>query len=161
MSEVEAVTVWRADRRYRLAAIVVIVVLLVLSVRVVLAYGYLAFLGVGLVLAGIFQTWWMLLRPRLSAGPDGVEVVSGRGLVRLPWKEIRRCEPGPDGVKIVCAGGREVLSRVPQQRKTAAAEPTEADLTAAYLAQRAAWARKPSGPAPTYTPPPQSKPQKT
>ena len=79
MSELEAVTVWRADRRYRLAAIVVIVVLLVLSVRVVLAYGYLAFLGVGLVLAVIFQTWWMLLRPRLSAGPDGVEVVSGRG----------------------------------------------------------------------------------
>ena len=161
MSELEAVTVWRAERRYRLAAMVVIVVLLVLSVRVVLAYGYLAFLGVGLVLAVIFQTWWMLLRPRLSAGPDGVEVVSGRTPVRLPWKEIRRCEPGPDGLKIVCAGGREVLSRVPQQRKTAAAEPTEADLTAAYLAQRAAWARKPSGPAPTYTPPPQHKPQKT
>ena len=81
--------------------------------------------------------------------------------MRLPWKEIRRVEPGPDGLTIICAGGREVLSRVPQQRKTAAAEPTEADLTAAYLAQRAAWARKPSGPAPTYTPPPQSKPPKT
>jgi len=154
MSEVEAVTVWRADRRYRLAAAAVVAVLLLLSVRVLLAYGYLALLGVGLVLAVIFQTWWMLLRPKLSAGPDGVEVVSGRGVVRLPWKEIRRCEPGPDGLKIVLAGGREVLSRVPQQRKIAAAQPTEADLTAAYLAQRAAWARKPTGSVPTYTPPP-------
>ena len=154
MSEVETVTVWRADRKYRLAAAAVIVVLFLLSVRVLMVYGYLALLGVGLVLAVIFQTWWMLLRPKLSAGPDGVEVVSGRGVVRLPWKEIRRCEPGPDGLKIVCAGGREVVSRVPQQRKAGAQEPTEADLTAAYLAQRAAWARKPSGPAPTYSPPP-------
>jgi len=159
MSEVETVTVWRADRRHRLAAGAVIVVLLLLSVRVLVAYGYLALLGVGLVLAVIVQTWWMLLRPKLSAGPDGVEVVSGRGVVRLPWQEIRRCEPGPDGLKIVCAGGREVLSRVPQQRRAAADEPTEADQTAAYLAQRAAWARKPSGPVPAYIPPP--KPQTT
>ncbi len=164
MSEVETVTVWRADRRYRLAAAAVIVVLLLFSARVLVVYGYLALIGVGLVLAVIFQTWWMLLRPRLSAGPDGVEVVSGRSVVRLPWKEIRRCEPGSEGLTIVCAGGREVLSRVPQQRKSAAAEPTEADLTAAYLAQRAAWARKPSGPAPTYIPPPSkppNSPQKT
>jgi hypothetical protein len=163
MSQVETVTVWRADRRYRLAAAAVIAVLLLLSVRVLVTYGYLALLGVGLVLAVIFQTWWMLLRPKLSAGPTGVEVVSGRAVVRLPWKEIRRCEPGPDGLKIVCSGGREVLSRVPQQRKTTATEPTEADLTAAYLAQRAAWARRPSGPAPIYAPPPkpQNKQQKT
>ena len=158
MSEVETVTVWRADRRYRWAAIAVIVVLLLLSARLLVSYGYLALLGVALVLAVIVQTWWTLLRPRLSAGAEGVEVVSGRGVVRLSWSEIRRCEPGPEGVKIFCTNGREVLARYPQQRTVAANQPSEADLTAAYLAQRAAWARKPSGPVPSYIPPPPPKP---
>jgi hypothetical protein len=154
MSPAETVTVWRADRRYRLAAIAVIAVLLLLSARVLLTYGYLALVGVALVFAVVVQTWWTLLRPKLSAGPDGVDVVSGRAAVHLAWKEIRRCEPGPTGLKIVCSNGREVIARYPQQRSASSAEPTEADLAAAYLAQRAAWARKPSGPAPTYVPPP-------
>ena len=158
MPEPETVTVWRADRRYRLAAIAVMALLLLLSARVLVAYGYLALIGVVLILAVIAQTWWTLLRPKMSAGPDGVEVVSGRGVVHLSWKEIRRCEPEPEGLRIVCADGREVTARYPQQSKVASDEPTEADLTAAYLAQRAAWARKPSGPAPLYAPPqPQKK----
>ena len=92
----------------------------------------------------------MLLRPRLTAGPDGVVVVAGRDVVRLPWRDIRRCEPGADGLTIICADGRRVVSRFPQQRQAAASTPTEADRAAAYLAQRAAWERKPKGPAPRY-----------
>jgi hypothetical protein len=151
---VETVTVWRADRKLRWAAGAACVVLLLLSLRVLLAYGVIALLGVGLVLAAVFQTYWMLLRPRLTAGPDGVTVVAGRDVVRLPWAQIRRCEPGTDGLTIICADGRRVLSRFPQQRQAASDSPTEADRAAAYLAQRAAWERKPKGAAPRYEPPP-------
>jgi hypothetical protein len=157
---VETVTVWRADRKLRWAAGAASVVLLLLSVRVLVAYGLIALLGVGLVLAAVFQTYWMLIRPRLTAGPDGVTVVAGRDVVRLPWAQIRRCEPGTDGLTIICADGRRVLSRFPQQRQAASDSPTEADLTAAYLAQRAAWERKPKGAAPRYEPPPPAPPRR-
>jgi len=109
---------------------------------------------VALVLAVVARTWWVLLRPKLTAGPDGVQVVHGRIPVHLPWPEIRRCEPTPEGLKIIAKGGREVLARYPQQRVPAATEPTEADAAAAYLAQRAAWARRPTGPMPVYVAPP-------
>lgn len=154
MSPAEPVTVWQADRRYRLGATVVSVILLLLSLRVLLSYGYYAALGVGLVIAAVGATWWNLLRPKLTAGPDGVDVVTGREPVHLDWTQIRRCEPGAAGLKIVCADGRSVLSRFPQQGNTRAKTETEADATAAYLAQRAAWARKPSGPRPVYVAPP-------
>src|SRR5262245_48835614 len=111
------VTVWRAERRLRWAAGAAGGVLLLPSVRGLVAYGLIAVLGVGLVGAAVFQTYWMLIRPRLTAGPDGVTVVSGREVVRLPWQEIRRCEPGADGLTIICADGRRVLSRFPQQRQ--------------------------------------------
>lgn len=152
--ESETVTVWRAPRNHRIGAAAAIVVLLLLSVNVVVRYGYLATVGVLLVLAVVAVTWWNLLRPKLTAGPDGVNVVTGRAPVHLDWSQIRRCEPTPAGLKIICAGGREVLSRFPQQRATASDVPTEADATAAYLVQRAAWARKPAGPVPSYTAPP-------
>jgi len=154
MSDADAVTVWRADRRYRIGAYIVIAVLLVLSARVLIAYGYLALIGVVLVLAAVGQTWWNLLRPKLTAGPEGVVVVNGRAPVHLPWQEIRRVEAGREGLTIICAGGRSVVSRFPQQRPAPAEQRTEADAAAAYLAQRAAWERKPSGPAPVYKPPP-------
>jgi hypothetical protein len=154
MAEPEAVTVWQADRRMRIAAYAIMVVLALLSLRVLLAFGWMALLGVFLVSLAVANTWWNLLRPKLTAGPDGVRVVSGRTPVSLPWKEIRRCQPGPDGLTIVCADGREVVSKFPQQRKAAADTPTEADAAAAYLAQRAAWARKPNGPVPVYQAPP-------
>lgn len=154
MAHAEPVTVWQADRRYRIGAYIVIAVLLVLSARVLIAYGYLALIGVALVLAAIGQTWWSLLRPKLTAGPDGVVVVNGRTPLYLPWQEIRRVEAGKEGLTIICAGGRSVVSRFPQQRPAPAQQLTEADAAAAYLAQRAAWERKPSGAAPVYQPPP-------
>jgi hypothetical protein len=150
--------VWRADGRYRLAGAAVMALLFLLSLRVLMIYGLGAIIGVALVIVLVAWTWWVLLRPRLTASPDGVEVVHGRTPVRLSWPEIRRCEPTTDGLKITVRDGREVVARYPQQRTPAAttvsAEPTEADATAAYLAQRAAWARKPTGPMPVYVPPP-------
>jgi hypothetical protein len=151
--------VWRADGRYRLAGAAVMALLLLLSLRVVMIYGLGAIVGVALVVLLVAWTWWVLLRPRLTASPDGVEVVHGRSPVRLAWPEIRRCEPTADGLKISVRDGREVVARYPQQRVAPTAEPTEADATAAYLAQRAAWARKPTGPMPVYVPPP--RPAKT
>jgi hypothetical protein len=142
--------VWQASARARLAAIAVSAVLLVLSARVLYVYGFLALIGVLLVLGVVGQTYWQLLRPRLTAGPDGVVVLSGWAPQTLAWSDIRRVEPRRSGFVIFTTDGREVVSRVPAQNKTAADEPTEADAAAAYLAQRAAWERKPSGPAPRY-----------
>jgi hypothetical protein len=156
MSDADAVTVWKADRRYRIAAYVAIAVLLALSARVLIVYGYLALIGVALVFAAIGQTWWRMLRPKLTAGPNGVVVVNGRAPVHLPWQEIRRVEVGPEGLTIICAGGRSVVSRVPRQQSAPSEQRTEADAAAAYLAQRAAWERKPSGPAPVYQPAPRT-----
>jgi hypothetical protein len=154
MSEAEMITVWRAPRNYRIGAAWVCVALVAMSVWVLVVYGALALIGVALVLALVARTWWQLVRPRMTAGPDGIEIVSGRRPERITWSEIRRCEPTVEGIKIVCSGGREVLARYPQQPPRPVPERTEADATAAYLAQRAAWERKPTGPAPVYDPPP-------
>lgn len=142
----EATYVWRADRRYRIAAAVAIAVLLALSLRILTIYGYLAIIGVALVAALAARVWWVLLRPKLTAGPSGVQVVHGLAAVHVPWPEIRRCEPTPEGLKIFIRNGGVVRARYPQQ-------PTEADAAAAYLVQRAAWARRPTGPMPVYVPP--------
>jgi hypothetical protein len=149
----QEIIVWRAEARSRLIAIVVIVALLLLSARVVYTWGYLATIGVLLVLGVIAQTYWVLLRPRLTAGPDGVDVLAGRTQEHLDWRDIRRAQAGRTGFTIVTTDGREVVSRFPVKKGN---DDTEADAVAEYLAQRAAWARKPTGPAPTYTyqPPP-------
>lgn len=154
MSDPDSTAVWQAGRSLRRFSYLAIVVLVLLAARVVVAFGWLATIGVLLVLAAAFQVWWMVLRPHLTAGPDGVEVVAGRDPVRLPWSDIRRAEAGPQGLRIVCTDGREVISKFPQQTKASTpGEQTEADRCAAYLAQRAAWARRADG-----TPPPRYQP---
>jgi hypothetical protein len=142
----ENVTVWRASEPLRIFSSVAVGVLVILAVVVGVSYGYVATIGIVLVLAAAFQVWWIVLRPRLSVGPDGVEVVAmSREPVRLGWRDIRRCEVVADGLKIVGANGREVISRFPARR-------SEAERVAAYLGQRAAWARRPSGTPPRYVP---------
>jgi hypothetical protein len=152
----EGVTVWRADARYRLGGWIVVGLLLLLSLLVLARYGWLAIIGVGLVLAACARTWWVLLRPTLTAGPDGVKIISGWAPVHLPWQEIRGCEPAAEGLKITYGKGRVVMARYPQQPpvRPGSAGRTEAEAAAAYLTERAAWARAPKGPMPTYTPPP-------
>lgn len=146
--------VWQAPRPMRLAVAGVCVALLLMSAYVLIVYGYLAVIGVGLVVALVTWTWWVVLRPRLSAGPEGVRVVSARTPVQVAWTEIRSCDATPQGLKIMLSGGREVLARYPQQPARPVPGTTEAEATAVYLAQRAAWARKPSGPPPRYVAPP-------
>lgn len=154
----ELTYIWRADRRYRIAGAVAIGILLVLSVQVLMAYGYLAVIGVALVVALAARVWWVLLRPKLTAGPGGVEVVHGLVPVVVNWPDIRRCDPTSEGLQILTRDGGAVLARYPQ-RRAGVAGPTEADATAAYLVQRAAWARRPTGPMPVYVPPPPPQPK--
>jgi hypothetical protein len=155
------VHVWQAPAGLRLGVTAVCAVLVLMSAFVLFRYGYLAVIGVGLVLALVVRTWWLVLRPSLTAGPQGVHVVSDRTPVDVSWSEIRRCDATAAGLKIVCSGGREVLARYPQQPSRPTGVTTEAEATAAYLAQRAAWERKPTGPAPVYVaPPPPPKPAK-
>jgi hypothetical protein len=149
----ESTYLWRADRRYRIGAAVAVVVLLALSLRILIAYGILAVIGVALVVALAGRIWWVLLRPKLTAGPQGVQVVEGLAAVHVPWPDIRRCEPTPEGLRIFTRNGGVVLARYPQRRPGMTGT-TEADATAAYLVQRAAWARRPTGPMPVYVPPP-------
>jgi len=148
----ETTYVWRANRRYRIAAGVAIAILLVLSLRILMSYGYLAIIGVALLAALAARVWWVLLRPKLTAGPGGVQVVHGLAPVHVPWPEIRRCEPTPEGLKIFTRNAGVVRARYPQL-PAGVAGPNEADATAAYLVQRAAWARRPTGPMPVYVPP--------
>lgn len=150
----EQTYVWRARSGHRIAGGTVMVLLLLLSGQVLVSYGYLAILGVTLIVALVARTWWVLLRPKLTAGPDGVQVIHGRTPAHLAWTEIRRCEPTPNGLKITVKDGHEVVARYPQRPAEAAAEATEADAAATYLAQRAAWARRPTGPLPVYVAPP-------
>jgi hypothetical protein len=150
----EQTYVWRAQRGHRIAAGAIMVLLLLLCVQVLINYGYLAIIGAALIVALVARTWWVLLRPKLTAGPDGVQVIHRRTPAHLDWTEIRRCEPTPSGLKITVRNGLEVVARYPQQPAGPATELTEADATAAYLAQRAAWARRPTGPLPVYVPPP-------
>jgi hypothetical protein len=154
MSQTDEVNVWQAARSLRLFACVAIAVVLLLSIRVLISFGYLATIGVVLVLAAASQVWWMILRPRLVAGPDGVDIVQTRAPIHVDWRDIRRAEAGPDGIRIYCSNGREVTSRFPHQTKPdVAGQDTEADRVATYLGQRAAWERRPSGDRPKYQPP--------
>jgi hypothetical protein len=150
----ETVTVWRAEARYRYGGWAAVSALVLLSALVLSRFGLLAVIGVALVLAACARTWWVLLRPRMTAGPSGVEIISGWAPVHLKWQEIRGVEPVREGLKITYGKNREVMARYPQQPVLAPGsrvQPTEADVTAAYLTERAAWARKPKGAAPTYS----------
>src|SRR5687768_10923615 len=119
---------WRVTNRLRFFTYVALTLLTVLTARIVVSYGVLALISVLLVIGAASQVWWMVLRPRMTAGPDGI--------------------------KIVASNGREVLSRYPQPERGAAKGASEADKVASFIAQRAAWERRPTGgPAPRYTPP--------
>ncbi len=108
------VTVFRAPPNRRIVALVGIAVLLaLLAVRVVLAYGWLASIAVVLAVLIAGQLWWQVLRPRLTADADGVEVVSGRRPERVGWADIQRTEVGPKGTLVVARGGREIFSKYP------------------------------------------------
>lgn len=158
MSRTDEVNVWQAAKQLRLFSYAAIALVLVLLLRVVISFGYLATIGVVLVLGAVSQVWWMVLRPRLIAGPDGVDIVQTREPVHVDWRDIRRAEASKDGIRIYCSNGREVSARFPQQAKNAVPGEDEADLVAAYLGQRAAWERRPSGDQPRYLPPAQRKP---
>ena len=156
MSDPEDATVWRVGRTQRAISYALLILLFLAAAKVAVTYGYLATIGILLLLAAAGQVYWAVLRPRLSAGPGGVEVLLGRQPVHLDWQEIRGCDVGPKGLTILCAGGREVISRYPRPAtsKAGKGEPTEAERVATYLAQRAAWARKSGNkPPPRYQQP--------
>jgi hypothetical protein len=153
---VEDTTTWRAPRGLRIFAVVILIVFALLVTQVAAIWGYLATIGIILVLGVMFQVYWQLLRPKLTAGPDGVYVVSERTPVRLAWTDIRRVEAGAKGLTIICADGSAITSRVPHAEKpsvdkeTGKAVRTEQERTADYLTRRATWARKSTGPKPEY-----------
>jgi hypothetical protein len=152
VSDPEAVLVWRAADKLRILSYGAILLLLLFATKVALSFGPLATIGILLVLAASFQVWWSTLRPRLTAGPQGVVMVEGREPVRLAWRDIRRCEVGPRGLKILCTDGRELTPRFPAAPRgvPVAAPDSEVARAAAYLTNRAAWSRKTSGPRPRY-----------
>jgi hypothetical protein len=147
------ITTWRAPRQTQAFAMAAIVALGVVVALVMTRYGITAsLLGGLLVLAAIGQVWWMILRPRLTAGPDGVVIVAARTPVRLAWKEIRGVQASTDGLKITVANGREESATYPRLGRGEAKGTGEAERVAAFLMQRAAYARRPTpGPPPTYT----------
>jgi hypothetical protein len=154
MTEGPDATVFRASPGRRAVALVGTLVLALLALRVVLAYGWLATIGVVLVLLVIGQLWWQVLRPRLTADAEGIEIVAGRHSERIAWTDIQRTEVGPRGTLVVVRGGREVRSRYPYgARSTSSTEPpTDADRAASFLAARTAWAKRKDGPPPVYVP---------
>jgi hypothetical protein len=159
--EVPEVTVWRAAPPARLAAYAGMVVIGLLVYLVWTRYGLTATIAIVFGVAIIFFLWWGVIRPKLIAGPDGVEAVLGRTPVTVAWRDIRRAVAGPTGLKITVVGGTEVLSRWPQRDRGAKlTDVTEADRVAAFLVQRAEWARRPKGPEPQFVPapPPARKP---
>jgi hypothetical protein len=154
------VLVWRAGTQLRAAAfagmaLVAIAIWLIWSKYALTATIAVVF-GVGII---VFL-WWGVVRPRLTAGPDGIEVVLGRTPTMVAWTDLRRAEAGPTGLTITVSGGTTVQSRWPQRDRGAKpTDVTEADRVAAYLVQRGEWTRRPKGPMPEFVPgPPPSKP---
>jgi hypothetical protein len=148
------ITVFRASPARRWVAGVGMAALVVLTLPVVLTYGWLATIGVVLVVLIIGQLYWQVLRPRLTADEDGVEIVAGRRPERIAWTDIQRTEVSPKGTLLVAKGGHEVLSRYPYGlRSTSSTQAqTDADRAAIFLAARTAWAKRKDGPPPVYTP---------
>jgi hypothetical protein len=155
MAETDDVTVFRAPSGRRGLAIAGMVVLALLAIRVVLAYGWLASIAAVFAILIAGQLWWQVLRPRLTADADGVEVVSGRHPERVGWADIQRTEVSPKGTLLVARGGREIFSKYPYGVRSAssAQADTEADRAATFLAARAAWGKRRTGPPPVYVPP--------
>jgi hypothetical protein len=147
--------VWQAPVRLRATAYAGMVVIAVLAWRLVAAFGFTATISALFAVAILGWVYWGVLRPRLTAGPDGVTVVLGRTPTRIAWRDLRRCEAGPSGLTIRVTGGTEVVYRWPQRDRGAAPDTTtEADRFATFLVRRADWARKPSGPEPVWEPAP-------
>jgi hypothetical protein len=144
------VTVFRAPRERRAIALVGIVLLVVLAGLVLARWGFSFTIGAILAVLIIGNLWWSVLRPRLTADDDGIEIVQGRQPRRVAWRDIQRTEVSPKGTLIVVRGGEEILSRVPfGVRSTSSGAQTEADRVAIFLAARTTWARRRDG-----TPPP-------
>src|SRR5262245_44389027 len=155
MAEADDATVFRAPSGRRTLAIVGMLVLALLAVRVVLAYGWLASIAVVFAVLIGGQLWWQVLRPRLTADADGIEVVSRRQPERVGWADIQRTEVSPKGTLVVVRGGREIFSKYPcgVRSSSSTQADTEADRAAAFLAARAAWGKRRTGPLPAYVPP--------
>jgi hypothetical protein len=156
MAETDDVTVFRAPAGRRLLAVVGSVLLVLLAIPVVIAYGWLAAIGVVLILLIIGQLWWVVLRPRLIADREGVTVVAGWQPQHAAWVDIQRTEVGPRGTLIVAKGGREIISRFPYGLRSVSstARQMEADRAAVFLAARVAWSRRrDASPPPPYVPP--------
>ncbi|GAA1794098.1 hypothetical protein GCM10009682_14900 [Luedemannella flava] len=151
---VEETIVWRVQRGMRIFAIGAIVVFALLIMQVAMVWGYYATIGILLVLGVLFQVYWQLLRPKLTATEAGVDVVSDWKPVHLEWADIRRVEIGDKGLTLIRADGSAVHSKVPHAAKpNPDKSPTEQALAADYLTRRANWARKGTGIKPTYEAP--------
>jgi hypothetical protein len=150
------VTVFRAAPARRAVAIGGSVLLLAFAVPLLITFGWRAAIAAVFAALIIAQLWWSILRPRLTADREGVEVLTGRRPDRVEWADIQRTEVGPRGTLIVVKGGREIVSRYPYGLRSTSSDqpPTEADQAAIFLAARSAWGRRKSGPPPVYEPPP-------
>ena len=141
------------------------VVLLLLSVRVL----------VRVRVSGHASGWLLVLA---VIAPDLVDAAAAQAdrRARTGWRSLPAATPvhaaleghparaSPDARRASRSSpptAREVRVAVPAAAQARRPRPTEADAAAAYLAQRAAWERKPSGPAPVYElPPPPTGPRK-
>ncbi len=149
MPDSDEVSVWRAPGTMRLLATGGIVALLALVTWVAVTWGYVATIAIVLALAAAFQAYWQVLRPQLSAGPEGIRIISGRQPVSLSWRDIRRCEATARGLTIVTGDGREVVARFPSLTARDHDDDSVAARVATYLTHRASWERRPNGPRPT------------
>jgi hypothetical protein len=143
---------FQAPRNTRIGAVIGIVVLALIVARVVYSAGWYATIGVLLVLGIIFNLWWIILRPKLVVGREGIEVVSGWQPATVAWKDVQRCEVSPKGTLLVLRGGQEVVSKFPAGGRAKDSDPpSEADRAAAYLAACVAWGKRGgSEPMPVY-----------
>jgi hypothetical protein len=136
-------TKWGASRVLRGAAVVELGGLAACAALVLINGGVVGLIpGVAFPLLA-YVLWVRILRPRMVATDDGVEIHNGRRTERVAWRDIVRCEAGYDGTVITCSDGRQVLAPYPQKSNLATwlGRTTKADRAAVYIADRARRAR--------------------
>lgn len=87
--------------------------------------------------------WFWMWRPRLRAGPDGVDLRAAWRTRHLSWSEIGRCTADSRGLVITCLDGTEIRPPVPERAKFAVGRGRHTvDRAAAYLDLRARYHRE-------------------
>ena len=135
--------IWRAPIGLRIFVYVVFAAMIICEVVLAATLRFPVWLAPIPVFAVAAYRLWTVVRPRLVATADGIEIHDGRRHETVAWQDISYVEVGYSGTVIHRTDGGRMVSRMPQKANisTWLDRDTPADEAATYIGNRAALSR--------------------